>query len=137
MPFLPRLARRRLVVLLVGGALLATGACAGGRSQPKPVATLASSAPAAAAFEVIREAWGESGETDPAALRALLERFLAQYPTDGLVPFARVLLALVCMTQGDFATADAHLAQTQRLRPGTVDDLRTIARARRLRLRGK
>jgi hypothetical protein len=122
---------------LVAGALVAGGACAGAGREPKPVATLASSPQAAAAFDAIREAWRDSDATPPAARRAQLERFLTDYPNDGLVPLSRALLALAALAQGDFAAADVELAATERLQAGTANDLRTVAHARRLRLRGE
>jgi hypothetical protein len=101
-----------------------------------PVPALASSPPAAAAFDQIREAWGEPDRMSPEALRQLLESFLARFPRDGLVPLARVYLALLALQQGDFGTADQQLAATRSVPPGTAHDLWTVACARRLRLRG-
>jgi hypothetical protein len=118
-------------------ALIAVGACAGGASGPKPVPALASSPQAAAAFKQIREAWDEPDRTSPAALRELLESFLPRFPNDGLVPLARVYLALLAMQQHDVATADRQLAASAKLPPGTARDLWTVACARRLRLRGE
>src|SRR5258708_29866429 len=66
----------------------------------------------------------------------MIERFLSTYPRDGQVPIARVALALVAIEQGDFDTADAELVKTQDVPTGTAQDLRTVARARRLRARG-
>jgi hypothetical protein len=111
-------------------------ACARDLTQPQPVATLASSPEAAAAFEAIREAWRNPDRIAPDALRRMIERFLIDYPKDGLVPLASVSLALVAMAAGDFAHADAELARTEGLPPGTARDLWTTARARELRLRG-
>jgi hypothetical protein len=110
-------------------------ACAGGGGQPKPVAALSSSVRASTAFESIRQAWGDPEHTTPAALRGMLERFLVAFPDDGLVPLARIALALVAMNQSDLATADAQLALTGDVPTGTTRDLWTIACARRLRLR--
>ncbi|HXN34228.1 MAG TPA: hypothetical protein VN894_20345, partial [Polyangiaceae bacterium] len=97
--------------------------------------TLASSPRAAAAFDEIREAWSKAEGTDHSALRELLARFIARFPNDGLIPLARVYLAIVAMQQGDLATADRQLAASASLPPGTAHDLWTVARARRLRLR--
>jgi predicted negative regulator of RcsB-dependent stress response len=112
-------------------------ACSGGSRRQVPVATLASSAPAAAAFTAIRDAWGDPDSASPSTLRPMIQRFLAEFPADGLVPLARVALALVAMEQGDFETADAQLALTVDAPAGTMQDLRTVARARRLRARGQ
>jgi hypothetical protein len=118
-------------------ALFVVGACAGGSSGPRPVPTLASSASAATAFEAIREAWRDPDLTSPAALRARIEQFIAQYPDDGLVPLARVYLALVALDRGDFGAADRQISLGESLPAGSTRDLWTVARARRARLRGQ
>jgi hypothetical protein len=123
-------------VAVASATLIAVGACARGASWPKPVPTLASSPQAATAFEQIREAWGDPEHTNADSRRRLLEGFLARFPSDGLVPLARVYLALVAMQQGDFAATDTQLAASENLPPGTARDLWTVACARRLRLRG-
>ncbi len=117
-------------------AVSAIGACGGGRWDAKPVAMLASSPQAAAAFETIREGLSDPEHTTPAELRVRVERFIAQYPKDGLVPRARVVLALADMRGGDLAAADAQLALTADGPRGTTQELWTVARARRLRLGG-
>src|SRR5581483_10745663 len=101
----------------------------------RPSPALASSPAAGSAFEAIREAWRTPEHVNAAALRDAIERFLSRYPSDGLVPLARLYLALVAMKQEDFATADREIALTATLPPGTARDLWTIASARRLRLR--
>src|SRR6516162_4934560 len=110
MPSRSTLSARAAVV--VGLALAATGACSGGHDS-KPVAMLASSPQSAAAFEAIREALADPDHTAPATLRAMVERFIAQFPKDGLVPRARVVLALADLRAGDLAGADAQLAITK------------------------
>ncbi len=132
-PTAPSLALAVAACALAAGA---GGACAGGGTQATPVASLASTATAAAAFGAIREVWGDPDESSPDKLRSMLDRFLAEFPEDGQVPLARVALALVAMEQGDFDTADAQLAKTENVPTGTAQDLRTVARARRLRARG-
>jgi hypothetical protein len=119
-----------------GVAVLACvlGACAGQRTEPVPVAALSSSTEAAAAFTAIRDGWADPGRATPAERRAALEHFLARFPQDGRVPFVRVALALVAMTDGDYATADAQLTLTLDAPPGSTHDLWTVASARRLRL---
>jgi hypothetical protein len=131
-------ARASALALLVAlaGATAAGAGCAGGSSDAKPAPTLASSADSAAAFEAIREAWRDPARTNPAALRARIERFIAQYPSDGLVPLAHVFLALVAIQEEDFPTADAQLALGATMPPGTARELWTVAKARRSRLRG-
>ncbi len=120
---------------MAAAGLFAIGACAGGVSEPTPVPTLASSPHAAAAFDEIREAWNKEEGADPSALQDLLERFVGRFPNDGLVPLARVYLAIVAMQQGELDAADRQLAATENLPPGTAHDLWTVARARRVRLR--
>ncbi len=117
-------------------SLVLQPACARDSRQPQPVASLPSSPESAAAFEAVREAWRNPDRIAPDALRRMIERFLIDYPTDGLVPVASVSLALVAMGLGDFAHADAELARTEGLPPGRAHDLWTTARARELRLRG-
>jgi hypothetical protein len=111
-----------------------SGACAGQRSEPVPVAALSSSPEAAAAFSAIRDALADPGRVTPPERRAALERFLARFPRDGRATFVRVALALVAMAEGDYATADSQLALTLDAPPGSTHDLWTIASARRLRL---
>jgi hypothetical protein len=66
----------------------------------------------------------------------MLEAFVAHFPDDGRVPFAHVLLTLVALEQNDLGSADEQLARCANLPPGTVHDLYTVARARRLRAGG-
>ena len=66
----------------------------------------------------------------------MVERFIAQFPKDDLVPRARVVLALADLRGGDLAGADAQLALTSEVERGTTLELWTVARARRLRLGG-
>jgi hypothetical protein len=103
----------------------------------RPSPALATTPAAGSAFEAIREGWRTPDRVNPATLRGAIESFLVRYPSDGLVPVARVYLALVAMRQEDFATADRQLALTAKLSPGAARDLWTVANARRLRLRGE
>ncbi|MGA7123879.1 MAG: hypothetical protein WBY94_27500 [Polyangiaceae bacterium] len=124
-------------VAVVGSVgFIAMDACAGGLSEPTPEATLPSSPQSAMAFEEIRTMWNKAEGADPAGLAVALEHFLARFPNDGLVPLARVYLAIVAMQQGELDAADRQLAATATLPPGTAHDLWTVARARRIRLRG-
>jgi len=131
--------RRALASSLpVLAVVAAAAACASsGSTGPTPVPSIASSPAAAAAFAAIRDAWRDPEHTTPAALRGMLERFLATYPRDGRAPLAHVYLALVAMAENDLATADRELALGESLPPGSTRDLWTVARARRLRLRGE
>src|SRR4029077_15433590 len=134
---LRRFGLRRAGALLAASALATAGACAGGVSQPKPVPTLASTPAAAAAFEEIREDWPKPERAAREGLRGLLERFLAKFPDDALVPLAHVYLSLVASELGDGAVAERELALAQPVPIGTAQDLWTVARARLLRLRGE
>lgn len=129
----PRSARTGAFVWV---AWIATAACGGAASEPRPVPSLASSPASATAFAEIRDAWSDPEHTSPATLRKLLERFCARFPGDGLVPLARVYLALMALEAGDLADADRQLAATESLPPGSARDLWTVASARLLRLRG-
>jgi hypothetical protein len=115
---------------------MAVGACAGGPSTPKPVATLASTPAAAVAFEGIRDGWRDTEHVPPGVLRAELEQFLVQHPHDGLAPLASVMLAMVALGQGDLPAADREIARGRTLPPGSTRDLWTVALARRTRLGG-
>ena len=119
-------------------ALVWVAACGGGGgfTGPHPVAALASSPHAKASFEAIRSAWSDRHRKPP-ELRAAVDAFLERFPHDGLAPLARVFLALVALGQNDGVTADAALAQTAGLPPGTAHDFWTIARAKRLRMAGQ
>jgi hypothetical protein len=128
-----RVRDRSARVWLVGTALVAA-ACAGGAASTKPVATMSSSPIAASYFEGIRGAWLAESRANPGKMRTRLEQFVAQYPKDGLVPLAHVLLALVELAQNDLASADHELGQGRTLPPGATRDLWTVAQARRLRL---
>jgi hypothetical protein len=131
-----RRSSRAVLACAAAGAVLAVGACAGGSSTPKPVATLASTPAAAVAFEGIREGWRDTEHVPPGVLRAELEQFLVQHPHDGLAPLASVLLAIVALGQGDLPTADREIARGRTLPPGSTRDLWTVALARRTRLGG-
>jgi hypothetical protein len=121
---------------VIVGAILVAASCGGGSRAPRPAASLASSPTAAAAFQAVREAWGEPDRTTLPSLRAMLEQFLARFPGDGQEPLARGALALVAMKQGDLPTADGYIARLGDVPEGSARDLATVARAMRLRLQG-
>jgi hypothetical protein len=127
---------RSLVTVVVWSGSIAAGGCAGAPPEPKPVPSLASSPQAAASFDEIRQTWRNAEHSNQSLLRELLERFLRRYPDDGLIPLARIYLAIVALRQGDLGTADRQLVASQTLPPGSAHDLWTVARACRLRLRG-
>jgi hypothetical protein len=128
-----------IIASLTTLALGAVGACATSSGEARPSPALASSPAAASAFEAIREAWRNPDRVNAATLRDSVERFLARFPSDGLVPLAHVYLALVALRQEDFVTAERELALTKDLQAGagTAHDMWTVANARRLRLRGE
>jgi hypothetical protein len=123
-----------LVMVLAGGAVEACSA--GGSGEPRPVASLSSTPAAGVAFEAIRQAWRSPEHDSVAELEPMLQSFLARFPGDGRVPSAHVLLALVAMRRNDLAAADRQLAISADLPAGSIHDLYTVARARRLRLGG-
>jgi hypothetical protein len=118
-----------------GLVMAALGGCGGGRSQV-PVATLSASPQAAAAFDLIREAWRDQDPIGLAPLKNTIEEFLRRFPSDGLAPMARIALAVLAMNTGDSSTADAEMDLTSELPAGTEHDFWLAAQARRLRLRG-
>jgi|SRR5579859_1445798 len=138
MRWIPRPARPAIAAA-AAAALLAVPAvaCSSGPPGPRPVAMVASSPAAAAAFDAIREAARDPERTTLAALRAKIEQFLAAYPRDGLVPLAHVYLALAALDGSDYATADREIALGERLPAGSTRDLWTVARARRLRMKSQ
>ena len=133
MPVRSRSAFARLCAVL----LVLQPGCARDSSQPQPVASLPSSPESAAAFEAIREAWRNPDRVAPDALRRMIEHFLIDYPSDGLVPVASVSLGArrdeprrLC-PRG--CRACPHGAPAARASTRFVDHR---ARARELRLRG-
>ncbi len=123
------------VVALACGAALA--ACGGGSNSGRPVPSLASTPAAGAFFNGLREAWRRPDHVSPAVVRAEIETFLRNWPTDGLVPLAHVLYALVALEQNDMPTADRELALGNALPPGSTRDLWNVARARQVRMQGR
>src|ERR1700728_1633948 len=121
---------RAVLVTIAAGTLLTLGACAGGSSASRPMATLASTPAAAVAFDGIRDAFRDSEHVKPGTVRAEIEQFLVQHPRDGLVPLVRVMLALLALRDGDLAAADRELAAERTLPPGSTHDLWTVALAR-------
>src|SRR6516225_7732219 len=92
-----------------GASVVASCAPASSGSEHRPTPALASSPAAGAAFEAIREAWRTPDKVNVATLRASIESFLARFPSDGLVPLARVYLALVALYFNDSATTEKQL----------------------------
>jgi hypothetical protein len=122
--------------VVASAVLAAVPACASTSTDQRPQPTVASSPAAGSAFEAIREAWRAS-PANTTDLQKMIESFLDRFPSDRLSVSARLYLALVALTRGDFVTADAQLALVENPPPGTAHDLWTIARARRLRARGQ
>ena len=122
-----------LLALALAGA--ASGACAGGASVRRPVASVASSREAAAAFAPIRDAWSPDPR-DRIELQPQLVSFVARFPNDGLSPLVRTYLVFALIDMGDLPEASVQLARLDGLAEGSTNDLAEIARAKLLRLRG-
>jgi hypothetical protein len=110
-------------------------ACGGAGNAGRPVASVASSTEAAAAFEPIEAAWSTDAK-ERMAMRAALEAFLGRFPSDGLAPLVRTYLAMVELDGRNLGAAEADLALLSTLAPGATKDLAEIARAEDMRLRG-
>ncbi len=122
--------KNRVIALALSGATLAFG-CGGGVTEPRPVASLASSTMAALAFERIRDEWRRSTDSSREALRRELGAFVAGFPGDGLAPLARVYLALSWMNPPeDWGRAEAVLRTMKEPAPGTAHDLYQVALAK-------
>jgi len=123
---------------LAGSLFVALSAfsCRGGGGAGRPVASIASSTEAAAAFEPIEEAWSTDAN-ERMILRSRIVSFLAQFPADGLAPLVRTYLSMVELDRRDLKAAEFQLAQLASLPPGATHDLAEIARAEDLRLRGQ
>ncbi len=113
------------------GAALACGGSAGIR----PVATVATSLEASAAFAPIARAWSTDAK-ERAALRDPLAKFLVRFPGDGLAPLARTYDALALLDGGDLRDGEVQLSLLASLPPGATNDLAEVVRAKDLRLRG-
>src|SRR5260370_2606282 len=95
---MPPQARSRSAWVVLVMAVVAT-ACGSDRSEPRPVALLASTPQAAAPFDAIREAWRESDRPPSPALRHRIQHFIPHLPNDelvGLAPLRLALLGLLC-----------------------------------------
>src|SRR5262249_47769307 len=127
--------------LFVFGALSVLGlflACGGGGlSERRPVASLATTAQAAADFEAIREAWGIEESRRATELRPLLERFLVVHPDDGRAALVGGYLSLFRRGQGEGERPGAVLPKLSTLPLATPRDLVTGASARLLRHKGQ
>ncbi|HEY2517026.1 MAG TPA: hypothetical protein VGI39_39410 [Polyangiaceae bacterium] len=101
----------------------------------RPVASLASTREAAAAFAPMRERWS----VDPKARIELVPRlatFLGRFPMDGLAPLARTYLAIALLDEGNLRDAATELGLLGVRPPGATDDLAEIARAKLQRRQG-
>lgn len=125
---------RTFALFAAAGALgFALYSCSTTR-EPRPVPALSSSPEAGVAFQQIRDAWVNPSRVSRADLHAMLDRFVAKFPKDGLAPVAHTYLAFLDMDAGDFAAAEAELALLTKPPYGSTNDLVTTARARWLRL---
>ncbi len=117
----------------IAGAAATGSACGGGGGEARPVASLAATPAATAAFGAIQKAWEATDGGSPGALRPKLEAFLAAYPKDGRAALVRAYLAFEQMDAGDWPRAERTLATLRAVEPGTTRDVVTIAEARQLR----
>lgn len=117
----------------------ALAACGGSGRGPAPVFVTSRTTEATQSFEELRDAW-ERRDLEPAAQRAAIEIHLRRFPGDGSVTMAKLYLAFTLMQLGDYARADAIVADMQvlwrLLRPGPESDMHAIARAKSLRHKG-
>jgi hypothetical protein len=125
-----RIARAPLVV-----ACLA--ACSGVRTEPRPVAALATTPEAAHDFEAVLDTLDDPRETRWMRLRQLLDAFLVAHPNDGLTPRARIYLAIALTELGDHARARTLVADLRDLPAGATRDLWVVATARLMRRGGQ
>lgn len=124
------------VPVAISVAALAAYACSA-PGEARPVASFATTAAAGMDFALIREAWQDPEHIARAQVRAMLERYVATYPKDGLVPTAHALLAFLAMDENELARADAEVRLAGSHPTGTTADLIMTARARWLRLHGR
>jgi hypothetical protein len=102
----------------------------------RPVASVATTTEAAAAFAPIATAWSSDAK-ERAALRDLLATFLVRFSGDGLAPLARTYFALSLVDGGDLTGGERELAVLGAVPPGATADLAQVVRAKDLRLRGQ
>jgi hypothetical protein len=122
---------RRLFVCLLPVAVAAGIACSRSARQPKPVASLAGTPEANAAFADLRAKWElRKVEAESAS------DFIRRFPNDGSVPLAKVYLAFARLDHGDLIKADGVLTSIGELKAGASQDLASVGRARSLRLHG-
>ena len=134
---------RRFAFAAGAAAALLAGlgfAACGGAEAPGPAAVFAGSIEAGVTLAHIRDAWlaNRAGTVSDPELRAKLERFLADYPTDDAAKVVRIYLALLYMRNAvDYERARAELEALKAVPAGTTQDLLDIAQARWLRIQGE
>lgn len=126
---------KRIAAASIGIVLAAAYAC-GGSSDRAPKASFANTTASGALFAQIREMWIDLAHVSRGEVRAYLEKFLRDFPNDGMAPVAHAYLAFLCMDQKDFACAAAELKALEHTPPGTTADLATTGRARWARTHG-
>ena len=89
-------------------AIALLGACnSASNRRPTPVADLASSFGAQAAFQDIRERWQRATPAERLALEPQLRVFRTRYPGDPLARTAGAYLGFIALQRGDLASAQA------------------------------
>ena len=103
----------------------------------RPVASVASTREAAAAFAPIRDSWSPDAK-DRIGLEPLLVDFVARFPNDGLTSLVRTYLVFALIDMGDLKEAEVQVSRidSAQLAAGSTNDLADIARAKLLRLQG-
>lgn len=114
------------------GSGLCSLACAGGSEAFEPNPSLSDTRNAQASFRSIQRRFFEEDEPRWPQLRPLLERFLARYPDDPRCANVRVLLAWVCIVEGNQAEASRLIDEARASRSPSVRDFAEVASARLL-----
>ena len=125
------------LLLVLGGPIASAGlACGSAGVQGRPIASVASTKEAAAAFAPIRDAWSPDPK-DRIDLEPQLVSFVTRFANDGLAPLVRTYLVFALIDMNDLKEASVQLARLDGVAAGSTSDLAEIARAKLLRLQGK
>ena len=113
----------RLAAALAGLALGLGGCGSHAASETTPTPSLSRSREAQAAFRPLRQRFVAEAGSERDRLEPALSAFVATFPKDGMVPLAKVYLALIAVHRGDLPRA-RELAETSTSGPsGTTKDL--------------
>lgn len=117
--------KRHSPKILLALAVLLPAACGGAEGPPPalPGLSLASSAPAQAAFRPILRRWASAQTREERALvEPDLAAFAERYPSDGKAPAARALLAWIAVERGDLVAGKRLSRDAANLGPGSWQD---------------